>query len=61
MGYIADTYKIGDRVTVEVWPSDRFVEDCDGIVVNISHTGLTVQDQNNDHWDVEYEQVCKID
>ena len=61
MGYIADTYKIGERVTVEVWPSDHFDEDCDGIVVDISHTGLTIRDRNNDHWDVEYEQVCKID
>jgi hypothetical protein len=60
MGYIADTYKIGDRVTVEVWPSDRFEGDSDGIVIDISHTGLTVRDRNNDHWDVEYEQVCKL-
>ena len=44
MGYIADTYKIGERVTVEVWPSDHFDEDCDGIVIDISHTGLTISE-----------------
>lgn len=61
MGYIADTYNIGDRVSVEVWPSDVFNEDFDGIVVDISENVLTVRDQDNDVWDVEYEQVCKID
>jgi small-conductance mechanosensitive channel len=61
MGYIADTYNIGDRVSVEVWPSDVFNEDFDGIVVDISENVLTVRDQDGDVWDVEYEQVCKID
>jgi len=61
MGYIADTYNIGDRVSVEVWPNDVFNEDFDGIVVDISENVLTVRDQDNDVWDVEYEQVCKID
>jgi len=35
MGYITDSYNIGDRVSVEVWPSDVFNEDFDGIVVDI--------------------------
>ena len=61
MQYIADTYNIGDRVSVEVWPSDVFNEDFDGIVVDISENVLTVRDQLNDVWDVEFEQVCKID
>jgi len=61
MQSIADTYNIGDRVSVEVWPSDVFNEDFDGIVVDISENVLTVRDQDNDVWDVEYEQVCKID
>jgi len=61
MGYITDSYNIGDRVSVEVWPSDVFNEDFDGIVVDISENVLTVRDQDGDVWDVEYEQVCKID
>ena len=61
MQYIADTYNIGDRVNVEVWPSDVFNEDFDGIVVDISENVLTVRDQDGDVWDVEFEQVCKID
>lgn len=61
MQYIADTYNIGDRVSVEVWPSDVFNEDFDGIVVDISENVLTVRDQDGDVWDVEFEQVCKID
>jgi hypothetical protein len=36
-------------------------EDFDGIVVDISKDKLTVRDQDNDAWDVEFEQVCKID
>lgn len=61
MAYIFDTYNIGDRVYVEVWPNDIFNEDFDGIVVDISKDGLTVRDQNNDVWNVEFEQVCKTD
>jgi small-conductance mechanosensitive channel len=61
MQSITDSYNIGDRVSVEVWPSDVFNEDFDGIVVDISENVLTVRDQDNDVWDVEYEQVCKID
>ena len=61
MAYIPDTYNIGDRVSVEVWPGDVFNEDFDGFVVGISKNYLTVRDQDNDAWDVEFEQVCKID
>jgi len=61
MQSITDSYNIGDRVSVEVWPNDVFNEDFDGIVVDISENVLTVRDQDNDVWDVEYEQVCKID